>query len=87
MPYKAPIKENSPYVSPTHQQQTDLIVPIQEMAMQSENSARMQSFPVKELSPYENMSEPDKNSTLAQVLPSSSNDSLQGNIFCACNLN
>ena len=86
MPYKAPIKENSPYVSPTHQQQTDLIVPIQEMAMQSENSARTQSFPVKELSPYENMSEPDKNTSLAQVLPSSSNDSLQGNIFCACNL-
>merc|ERR1712061_452256 len=44
---------------------------------QPESSARMQSFPVKELSPYENMSEPDKNTSFAQVLPSSSNDSLQ----------
>ena len=66
--HKSPIKEASPYLSPTKETQP---LPGQQMIKQPEPT-KSQSFPVKELSPYDN--------NVAPIPSSSSNDNLQGNL-------
>ena len=75
--HKSPIKEASPYLSPTKETQP---LPGHQMMKQPEPN-KSQSFPVKELSPYDNIVDIErKSSQVAQIPSSASNDNLQGNL-------
>ena len=82
---KSPLKESSPYYPQQQQQvqQQTIIEASQEMSELLDESSQ-QPFPVKELSPYENMNGRNKTSEGASAAPVSyftSTDNLQGNIF------
>ena len=75
--HKSPIKEASPYLSPTIEAQP---LPGQQVMIQSEPN-KSQAFPVKELSPYDNIVDVERRTSLVANIPSSSsNDNLQGNL-------
>ena len=75
--HKSPIKEASPYLSPTIESQP---LPGQQVMIQSEPN-KSQAFPVKELSPYDNIVDGERRTSLVANIPSSSsNDNLQGNL-------
>jgi len=72
--HKSPIKEASPYLSPTKETQ-----PLSgHQMMKQPDPNKSQSFPVKELSPYDNIVDIErKSSQVAQIPSSASNDNLQ----------